>query len=245
VQAKVPEYELLHAELAEVARLAAVAEMASAMAHEINQPLAAIAAYSSALERILGTSPESVADARAIAHEIGEQALRAGTVVGRIRALIKHTEFEVQPVDCNQAIQDLVPLAEMLARFHRIRIELDLAAKPPMVRADALQLQLLLLSLVQNSIDAIESASPANRRITFSSRVVAADDVELSVADTGGGIPQSIKESLFRPFATTKRHGTGLGLLACQRIAHAHGGDLRVDDDPGIGARLTVRLPQL
>ena len=243
MSAESPGHELLQAELAQVARLAAVAEMASAMAHEINQPLAAIVAYSSALQRVIGTSAEAVAAASEIAHEIGEQALRAGTVVRRIRALIKHTEFDLQPIDCNHAIRDLMLLAEPLARVHRIKIELRLAAEPAIVRADTLQLQLLLLNLLHNAIEAIEESAPADRRITFGSRVVSATEIELSIADTGGGIPQSVRSSLFRPFATTKRHGTGLGLLACQRIAHAHGGDLRVDDEPGVGARLSVHLP--
>jgi len=237
------EHDLLHAELSQVARLAVVAEMASAMAHEINQPLTAIAAYSSALQRLIGSSEEAIRQARDIAAEIGAQALRAGDVIKRIRALVKHTDFDLQPTDCNHMIRDLLILAEPLARAHRIELALELAPALHRVRADALQLQLLLLNLVHNSIEAIDAHQPQDRRIKISSEQLSPSHVQLSVTDTGGGIPSAIRESLFKPFATTKEHGTGLGLLACQRIAHAHRGELLVDDQPGIGARLSVRLP--
>ena len=234
---------LLHSELAQIARLAIVAEMASAMAHEINQPLTAIAAYSSALQRLIGTSAETVEQCREIAREIGEQALRAGNVVRRIRALVKHTEFDLQPADCNHTIEDLMLLAEPLARAHDIALGLELASGPTFVKADTLQLQLLLLNAIHNSIDAIESRHSTKRQITIGSRIVSAHEVEIFVADTGGGIEEAMRESLFRPFATTKAHGTGLGLLACQRIAHAHGGELKLHDQPGVGTRLSVHLP--
>lgn len=236
-------HDLMQSQLAQVARLAIVAEMASAMAHEINQPLTAIAAYASALQRLIGTSTEAVAQAKEIAGEIGEQAIRAGNVVKRIRALVKHTAFDLQDTDCNETIRDLMLLAEPLARAHSIQVDLELAPSPLVVRADALQMQLLLLNLVHNSIEAIDGHKPRYRSITIASRLSSTGHVEISVEDTGGGIPPQIRESLFKPFATTKDHGTGLGLLACQRIAHAHGGELRVDDRPGVGARIAVRLP--
>lgn len=222
-----------------------MAEMASAMAHEINQPLTAIAAYSSALQRLIGSSAETVEQCREIAREIGEQALRAGNVVRRIRALVKHTEFDLQPADCNHTIKDLMLLAEPLARAHDIALDLEIASEPTFVKADPLQLQLLLLNAIHNSIDAIEAHGATKRQITIGSRFISALDVEIFVADTGGGIEAAMRESLFHPFATTKAHGTGLGLLACQRIAHAHGGELTLHDQPGIGARLSVTLPSI
>ncbi len=236
-------YDLMQSQLAQVARLATVAEMASAMAHEINQPLTAIAAYASALQRLIGSSDHAMEQSREIAREIGEQALRAGNVVKRIRALVKHTEFDLQVIDCNEMVHELMVLAEPLARAHSIQLDLELRAQPLPIRGDALQLQLLMLNLVHNSIEAIDAHRPAYRSITIAAQLTAAGEVELVVEDTGGGIPPQIRESLFRPFATTKTHGTGLGLLACQRIAHAHDGELRIDDQPGIGARIAVRLP--
>lgn len=236
-------FDLMQSQLAQLARLAVVAEMASAMAHEINQPLTAIAAYASALERLIGVSDGVPGQSRDIAHEIGEQALRAGNVVRRIRALVKHTEFELQPIDGNEAVRDLLILAEPLARAHSIAIGLALSPTPLPIRGDALQLQLLLLNLVQNAIEAVAAHAPPVRAITLGSRASGMGEVELFVEDTGGGIPPGFRESLFRPFATTKPHGTGLGLLACQRIAHAHGGELNIDDRPGVGACIAVRLP--
>ena len=239
----VEELGLLQSQLEKVARLAIVAEMASAMAHEINQPLTAIAAYASALQRLIGTSDEAVEQVREISREIGEQALRAGNVVKRIRALVKHTEFDLQPTDCNHTLRDLMVLAEPLTRAHSIQLDLELAQSPLIVRADALQLQLLMLNLVHNSIEAIEAHQPTLRCINIAAGTSEPEHVELSVEDTGGGIPPEIRESLFRPFATTKTHGTGLGLLACQRIAHAHRGDLVITDRPGRGTRIAFRLP--
>ena len=234
---------LLQAQLSQLARLAVVAEMASAMAHEINQPLTAIATYSSVLRRLIGTPGESAEQAREIAGEIGAQAMRAAAVVKRIRGLVGHSNFEPRPTDCNEAIQNLIDLAQPLASAHDVRIDLELAASLPPVLVDALQFQLLLWNIVQNSIEAIGGHQRPDRRITINSRIEGDALVEISVSDTGGGIPEAISVQLFKPFATTKANGTGLGLLACQRIAQLHGGQLQVDNRPGIGARLSVRLP--
>ena len=239
------EQDQLSEQLARVARLAIVAEMASAMAHEINQPLAAIATYAAALQRLIGPSVESLDEARGVARQIAAQALRAGNIVHRVRELVKHSEFELRGTSCNESVRDLLMLAEPLANAHRIAISLELADGLPIIYADPLQLQLLLLNVVHNAIDAIESHQPQDRRITIGSRPHPPADVEIWIADTGGGIPDSILEQLFRPFVTTKPHGTGLGLLACQRIARAQGGEFGFENRLGFGARFHVRIPRI
>jgi two-component system sensor kinase FixL len=233
----------LEGRLVQVARLAAIAEMASAMAHEINQPLAAIATYAAALQRIISSPDAPLEPARDIAREIAAQALRAGNILNRMREIVRHSGVDLQLISCSDTVRDLLVLAEPLARAHRITIDLQLTEHLPKVRADPLQLQLLLLSVVHNAIDAIETHHPDDRRITIGSRLAAPTRLELSVADTGGGIADELRERLFQPFVTTKPNGTGLGLLACQRIAHAMGGDFGFDSRPGAGSVFYVRIP--
>lgn len=233
----------LEGRLVQVARLTAVAEMASAMAHEINQPLAAIATYASALQRMISLPEAPLEEARDIAGEIAAQALRAGNILNRMREIVRHSGVDLQLISCSDTVRDLLVLAEPLARAHRIAIDLQLTDDLPKVRADPLQLQLLLLSVVHNAIDAIETHHPDDRRITIGSRLASPTRLELSVGDTGGGIADELRERLFQPFVTTKPNGTGLGLLACQRIAHTMGGDFGFDSRSGAGSVFYVRIP--
>jgi C4-dicarboxylate-specific signal transduction histidine kinase len=225
------------------ARLATVGELLSGIAHEINQPLAAITTFAGALRRSVGPDPKAVEQARAIAEAIAAQALRAAEVVRRVRSLVKHTEFHLQFTDVNDTVREVMTLAEPLAEAHGVALRLALAATLPRVRADAIHVQLLLLNLIQNAIEAIEAHRSVDRRIVICTVSRETHEVEVSVEDTGGGMTTEVEAQLFRPFNTTKPQGVGLGLLSCQRIAEAHQGRLRAENFPGVGARFSLTLP--
>jgi C4-dicarboxylate-specific signal transduction histidine kinase len=239
------EFSALQDRLSHVARLVAIGEIASGIAHEINQPLAAITSYAGALQRTIDANRDAVQQAQEIADAIAAQALRAGEVVRRVRMLVKHANFEFRSTCINDTVRDVMILAEPLAKAHQVAVTLELADSLPRLRADAIQLQLLLLNLVRNSIEAIDANGSTDRRITIRSTWRPAQGVDVSVEDTGGGISPKALENLFRPFNTTKPQGVGLGLLSCQRIAEAHGGTLNVESLAGTGARFSLILPQL
>jgi C4-dicarboxylate-specific signal transduction histidine kinase len=239
------EYNALHERLSHVARLVAIGEMASGIAHEINQPLAAITTFPGALQRIIDANSDEARQAQEIADAIAGQALRAGEVVRRVRTLVKHANFEFRSTCINETVRDVMILVEPLAKAHQVALKLELAANLPRLRADAIQLQLLLLNLVRNSIEAIDANGSTDRRITIRSIWRPAQGVDVSVDDTGGGISTVALENLYRPFHTTKPQGAGLGLLSCQRIAAAHGGTLNAESFAGTGARVSLTLPQL
>ncbi len=216
----------------------------SGIAHEINQPLSAITTFAGALRRCIDQGPKGVEQAQAIVDAIEEQALRAAEVLRRVRSLVKHTKFQFHCTSVNDTVREVMTLAEPLAKAHGVALSLRLDSKLPQVCADAIHLQLLLLNLIQNAIDAIEANHPPVRKIVIGTAVQAAQAIDISVEDTGGGISSDVEAQLFRPFNTGKPQGVGLGLLSCQRIAEAHQGRLSVENSPGAGARFRVTLPQ-
>jgi C4-dicarboxylate-specific signal transduction histidine kinase len=235
----------LHDPLSRAAHLVTVGEMLAGIAHEINQPLTAITTLAGALRRTIDAHASDAQQAQEIAEAIAAQAMRAAEVVHKVRSLIGRSAFEFKAISINDAIHGAMTLAEPLAKDRGVSISLDLAAEPPRVLADSVHLQLLLLNLIQNAIEAIEASASAERRILIRTALRPASEIELSVDDTGGGVSADAASGLFRPFNTTKPQGIGLGLLSCQRIARAHGGILTAENIPGSGARFSLRLPVL
>jgi C4-dicarboxylate-specific signal transduction histidine kinase len=233
----------LQEQLSRAARLVTVGDVVSGIAHEINQPLGAITTYAGALRRSIDSKPDAVQRAKDIAEAIAAQAMRAAEVISRVRRLSSHTAFEPRSTDVNETIREAMTLAQAVARARGVTLSLELATDVPKVRADAIQLQLLLLNLIHNAIEAIDSHQSVDRRVTIRSRRQSAHGVELIVEDTGGGIAPEIRDHLFHPFHTTKPHGVGLGLLSCQRIAQTHGSTLAVEKVDGVGARFSLVLP--
>ena len=232
-----------HQRITQVSRLATLGEMASGISHELNQPLAAIANYAQAGVRLLSASPPQLEDIREALQQIAEQALRAGDIIRRFRSLARHRALTLEAADLNAVIREIEPLTHADARSSGVRIHIDLAPDLPLASVDRIQMQQVLLNLLRNSIDALESLPSGQREVIISTAHGVDGELQLAVADNGPGVPESMRERLFMPFATTKEHGTGLGLVVSRSIVEAHHGRLEYRDNPPRGARFLVTLP--
>jgi two-component system sensor kinase FixL len=231
--------------LTRVARLASMGEMATGVAHELNQPLTAIATYASACERYLALPELDLAEIKEAVREIGAEGLRAGRIIDRLRQLVRGDEpTELVPVDLEAVIEDLRPLLGADARVFETQLEIDAAADLPRVLGDAVQIQQVILNLVRNAFEALAGVHATQRKVRIATSRVPGGEIELEVCDNGPGFPEEISERLFHPFATTKKSGTGLGLAMSRTIVQSHRGTIGVRSREGgaQGACVFVRL---
>lgn len=226
-----------------VSRLATMGEMASGISHELNQPLAAIANYAQACSRLLASSSPDLADVREALQQITEQAIRSGEIIRRFRNLLRNRAIALESVSLNDVIAEVEPLTHADARASGVHVILDLAADIPLTSLDRAQMQQVLLNLLRNSIDAVEATPPGRREVVIRTARDSHGDVQLSVIDNGPGVPEEMRERLFMPFATTKEHGTGLGLVISRTIVEAHHGRLEYQPHKPHGAVFVVTLP--
>lgn len=229
--------------ITQVSRLATLGEMASGISHELNQPLAAIANFAQAGTRLLSLPTPDLEDTREALQQIAEQALRAGDIIRRFRGLARHRSLTLETADLNEVIREIEPLTHADARASGVRLKLELAARLPRTALDRSQMQQVLLNLLRNSIDALQEAPSGHREVTISTTQESAGEVQLTVADNGPGVPEQVRERLFMPFATTKEHGTGLGLVISRSIIEAHRGRIDYRANRPHGARFIVTLP--
>ena len=231
-------------ELAHAGRLMMLGEMASVLAHEINQPLTAMNNFSTlGLKRLaaLGDAGEPL---RKPLEMIRAQALRAGAIVDRVRGFVRKGQRRFGMVDINALIQGMTEMTAYEARKLGVRVSLDLQRDLPPVRADRLQIEQVTLNLVKNAFDAM-SLIDHERVLEIGSRRLGADRVEVSLRDSGPGFPPEDGEQSFEPFKTTKAEGVGLGLSISRSIIEAHGGQLHMERHPLGGAILLFELPIL
>jgi two-component system, LuxR family, sensor kinase FixL len=233
----------LQERMTHVSRMATMGEMAAGIAHELNQPLSAIATYARACERFLQSAEPDLAETRSSLAEISLEALRAGEIIRRLRQLVSAKPSDRAVTEVNTLVEDLEVLMQADARVHKTLIEFDLAPGLNPVKADRTQLQQLILSLVRNSIEALSETIATARRVTIRSCRTPDGRVELSVSDNGPGVAPDMVDRLFIPFTTTKASGTGLGLAISQTIAQAHGGSIGYRQESPSGACFFVRLP--
>jgi two-component system, LuxR family, sensor kinase FixL len=232
----------LQSELVHVSRLTAMGEMASALAHEINQPLSAIVNYMKGSRRLLEDSTdERAAILREAMDKAGEQALRAGQVIRRLRDFVARGESERRVEDVRKLVEEASALALVGAKDTGVRVRFDFDPNINFVLADKVQIQQVLLNLVRNAIEAMEDAE--RRQLVISTAAASEDMVAISVADTGSGIAPEIGAQLFQPFITTKRHGMGIGLSISRTIIEAHGGTIAPRQNPGGGTIFSFTLP--
>lgn len=229
--------------IAHYGRISTMGEMAAGIAHEVNQPLTAIATYAQACQRLIASGNAEQGDISAALEQISAQALRAGEVIRRLRSFVKNREVRREPIEANRLLEDVQTLAQTDARHHGVRIRLEPAADVPQVKADAVQIQQVILNLLRNSIDAMQDIPEAQREIVLRTQVDPEGDVEFMVADRGTGVDPSALAELFNPFFSTKPGGTGLGLSISRSIVRAHGGKLWCSANPGGGARFFFTLP--
>ena len=231
-------------DLAHVARLTAMGEMAASIAHEVNQPLAAIATYGDACVRLLsGESPNVKKSLEAINHIISDS-MRASEVIKRIRALVKKTIHENTSQDLNQIILEMVALTEADVRSKSVQLELHLADDLPLVLGDRVELQQVMLNLILNGIEAMSATKIRARELTITSSKNGVGTVVVMVKDSGVGLNPEQTRRIFEPFVTTKPDGLGMGLSISRTILEAHGGRLWAEPNNGPGAKFQFTLPE-
>jgi two-component system sensor kinase FixL len=231
--------------IAHFGRISTMGEMAAGIAHEVNQPLTAIATYAQACQRLLAAGSASQEEIASALDHIGAQALRAGEVIRRLRTFVKNREVRRELVDANRLLTDVLTLAETDARHHSVHMVIEAATQSPQVQADVVQIQQVILNLVRNSIDAMADVPEARREIVLKTELDSEGDVQFTVADRGIGVSAEMMAELFNPFFTTKPGGTGLGLSISRSIVRAHGGKLWCGPNPGGGARFFFTLPSV
>jgi two-component system, LuxR family, sensor kinase FixL len=233
----------LQSEVTHMSRYTALGEMASTLAHEINQPLTAISNYLRGSQRLLDrVESPSTAMLRDALGKAADQAMRAGHIIRRLREFVSRGESDRRIENLARLIEDAGTLALVGAREAGVSASFRLDPKADLVLADRIQIQQVLVNLIRNAIESmIETAG--ERRLEIASAAGAGGVVEVSVADTGPGLAPEVAKHLFQPFVTTKRKGMGLGLSICRTIVEAHGGKIWVEDRPGGGTvfRFTLR----
>ena len=232
------------AELAHVTRVTTLGELTASIAHEINQPLAAVIANAAACLSWLDRNPADLDAARRSAEWIVEDGNRASEVIRRVRALAQKTEIERVPLDINDAANDVMALVQRELSSHDVSAKLELAPQLPLILGDRVQLQQVIINLVINALEAMESIADRPRTLTIRSGRHDPKQVFLSVADNGIGIPQGEAERMFTPFFTTKSRGMGMGLSICRSIVEAHEGRLSASRNEGGGAVFQFVLPE-
>jgi C4-dicarboxylate-specific signal transduction histidine kinase len=230
------------AELAHVARVATLGEMAASIAHEINQPLGAMVNNASACLRWLAAN--NVEEARHSAELIRADGHRTAEIIQRIRSFAKKTPQQKDWIDINQSIREVVALARSEMQRHNVSLETQLSGDVPLVFADRVQLQQVILNLVMNAVEAMSEVTEGPRRVLFRTDADASGEIVVVVRDSGPGIAPEHLDRLFMPFYTTKPHGMGMGLAICRSIVEAHGGSLRARANEDRGATFQFTLPK-
>ncbi|HXQ13067.1 MAG TPA: PAS domain S-box protein [Caulobacteraceae bacterium] len=233
----------LQSELEHVSRLTAMGEMASALAHELNQPLSAIANYLRGSRRLLEKGdPASLPRLAEALDKAADQALRAGDVIHRLRDFIGRGETERRIESLSKLIEEASALALVGVKELGVRVTMRFESGVDLVLADRVQIQQVVINLLRNAVDAMRGRSPAELGV----RVTAHDPgfALVSVSDTGSGISEEARERLFEPFMTTKKEGMGVGLSICRTIVEAHGGSIWAENNPAAGATFAFTLPR-
>ncbi len=233
----------LRGRLTHLTRVSTLGEMASSIAHEVNQPLTAIAAYSQACRRMLENNVGDRNEILEILGRVTDEALRAGGIIHRLKNLARKHDTRLMECDVNEMIQDLEYLASVDTRLHDVSLEMMLSESLPAVLADGIQLQQVVLNLIRNAVDAMVETDVDNRRIIVRTELNDSSMVQISVTDFGAGLPADCEEELFQPFFTTKEEGMGMGLSVSLSIVKSHGGEMWFSRNQGGGTTFFVTVP--
>ena len=231
------------AELAHVTRVTMLGEMTASIAHEVNQPLAAVIANAEACLRWLDRETPDLAAARRSAGWVINDGNRASQVIRRVRALANKTDIEKAPLDVNNVVRDVIALVQRELSSHGVSLRTELAANLPTILGDRVQLQQVIINLVMNGIEAMQPITDRERELVIRSGQDETHRVLLSVTDCGVGISAENANRLFSAFFTTKSSGMGMGLSICRSIIEAHGGRLSASGNEGPGATFQFVLP--
>jgi two-component system sensor kinase FixL len=231
------------AELAHVGRVSLMGEMAAGLAHELNQPLAAIVNFTRGCAHRL-RAREETADAEILdaLEQVSAQALRAGEIIRRIRLFIHKGEPSFAWVDVNDLVRNVAQLVDADGRQQGVRIQLSLAPGVPPIYVDGIQIEQVILNLMRNAFDAMDGGGGADKTLSIRTTVPNDKCVDVAVCDTGPGLASDLVDRVFDPFFSTKRAGLGLGLSISRSIVEAHGGRLWVEPNPTGGSMFRFSL---
>lgn len=230
------------AQLAHVSRLKTVGEMASGIAHELNQPLTAMVHYiGGCVERLKqeNVSPQIIE----VMLRVNALAEHAGDIIHRLKNFLRKGELRKEPMDMNALIREVLKLSELELLEAKVEVILHFLDKLPKVNVDKIHIEQILLNLVQNAIDAMRSVEEKARKLTFETLVDGENVIKVLVSDTGPGISDDLVDKIFDPFFTTKESGMGIGLSISSSIIETHGGKLTVESNFGFGSRFILTLP--
>jgi signal transduction histidine kinase len=227
---------------ADANRRETISALAASISHELGQPLSAIAHNAQALEMMAAAgraAPEATGE---IVADIKAEAVLATEIIERHREMLRSRQLDKKPIDLHAVIDQSLALVAQDMRTRQVQLSLELSSTPCIIEGDPVLLAQVLVNLARNAIEAMAQTPPSRRRIAIGSTVTASG-VELTVSDSGTGLPAELAGTLFAPFVTTKPEGLGIGLVVAQRIMDAHGGTIRAHENPGGGATFTMNLP--
>ncbi len=230
-------------ELAHVSRVSTMGQLASALTHELNQPLGAILRNAEAAEIFLQNNPPNLEEVRAILTDIRRDDKRAGNVIDRMRALYKRKSIVSNRLDLRELVEDTIALTRGDAAARQVKLTLQMPAQLPEAQGDRVHLQQVLLNLILNGLDAMAGIQRSRRSLTVRVSETKNGNLQVSVNDHGTGIAPESAAQIFEPFFTTKPNGMGMGLAISQTIIEAHGGDIWVESKAGKGTTFTFILP--
>lgn len=235
--------QTVRTELAHVTRVMTLGELTASIAHEVNQPLAAIVTNSNACLRWLGSTPPNFTEGRQAVERIIKDSYRASEVIARVRALVKKAPPRSDLVDLNDVILEVIALAQSEARRNHVFVKRELASDLPPVAGDRVQLQQVILNLIINGLEAMAKAGDRERELSISSGIDESHNLIVAVRDSGEGVDQANIERVFDAFFTTKSEGMGMGLAICRTIIESHGGRLWASANSPHGAVFQFTLP--
>jgi PAS domain S-box-containing protein len=230
-------------ELAHVTRVTTLGELTASIAHEVNQPLAAVVAHAEACLRWLNRGTPNLDEARHAVERIIKGGNRAGEVIRHIRALTNKTDTQKEPLAINDAVNEVIALMQRELLSHRVSLRTEFAPALPMVLADRVQLQQVLINLLMNGVEAMQRVTGRPRQLVIRSDQDEARRILVAVEDCGVGISAENADRLFNAFFTTKSSGMGMGLSICRSIIEAHGGRMSAGNNAGPGATFQFTLP--
>ena len=236
--------ELKHRELTHLARVVALSELASVIAHELDQPLTAIVSNAQAGQHLLDLAQPDIAESKAALADIIADAMRTSEIVHRERRLLRKAKPNVEPLDLNDVVREIELFIRANARQHGSQVTFRLAPDLPKVLADRVQVQQVVLNLTRNGIQAM-SAQPREKRLLWVSTTAAANEAVIAVRDAGAPISDECLAKMFEPFFTTKSDGLGIGLAISLSIIQAHGGRMWASRNEGPGLTMNVSVPRV